>query len=196
MSLRRSSRAASTKLVHNPAPGVAEKPAPRPRNKRPASPERTDGSAPKRTRVAHPNRKSNNAPPAPVRKARSTTKPVVRRTRVEPEGADEVKAKAPKEKPAPLPQSKPYLNALPVPSQPTRPSPLMFAWGAGNFGQFGMGPDVLGELSKPRRNPWVEEQIAKGTFGGEGAGVESIAAGGLHTLFIDEKGTVRWYPPS
>jgi len=67
----------------------------------------------------------------------------------------------------------------------------MFSWGAGNFGQFGMGPDVLGELTKPRRNPWVEEQTEKGTFGGEGAGIESIAAGGLHTLFVDEKGTVR-----
>lgn len=67
----------------------------------------------------------------------------------------------------------------------------MFAWGTGNFGQIGMGPDVLDELSKPRRNPWVEEQIEKGTFGGEGAGLESVAAGGLHTLFTDEKGTVR-----
>lgn len=192
MSLRRSSRAASTKPVTNPAPGVASGP----RNKRPASPERTDGSAPKRTRIAAPTKKSNNAPPAPARKARSTTKPVVRRTRVKPEGADEVKVRVPKEKPAPLPQSKPYLNALPVPPQPTRPGLVTFAWGAGNFGQFGMGPDVLGEMSKPRRNPWVEEQITKGTFGGEGAGVESIAAGGLHTLFVDEKGTVRWYPPS
>jgi hypothetical protein len=59
-------------------------------------------------------------------------------------------------------------------------------------GQFGMGPDQLGEISKPRRNPWVDEQIEDGTFGGEGAGLEAIAAGGLHSLFIDEKGTVNW----
>lgn len=53
-----------------------------------------------------------------------------------------------------------------------------------------MGPDVLNELTKPKRNQWVEEQMEKATFGEEGAGLESIAAGGLHTLFTDEKGTV------
>lgn len=53
-----------------------------------------------------------------------------------------------------------------------------------------MGPDVLDEQTKPKRNIWVEEQIEDGTFGVEGAGIESIAAGGLHTVFIDEKGTV------
>jgi regulator of chromosome condensation len=53
-----------------------------------------------------------------------------------------------------------------------------------------MGPDVLGELVKPRKNAWIERKIEEGVFGGEGAGIECVAAGGLHTLFIDEKGTV------
>jgi regulator of chromosome condensation len=53
-----------------------------------------------------------------------------------------------------------------------------------------MGPDILGELDKPRKNVWVEQHMQQGTFGDEGAGLEFIAAGGLHTLFIDEKGTV------
>ena len=53
-----------------------------------------------------------------------------------------------------------------------------------------MGPDVLGELDKPRKNVWVEQQMEEGTFGEVGAGLESVAGGGLHTLFIDEKGTV------
>ncbi|KII94912.1 hypothetical protein PLICRDRAFT_99133 [Plicaturopsis crispa FD-325 SS-3] len=86
---------------------------------------------------------------------------------------------------------KPYFNPLPTPPEPhLRPAPQLFVWGAGNFGQFGMGPDVLGEFGKPRKNAWVEEQMQKGSFGEAGAGIEAIAAGGLHTMFIDEKGTI------
>lgn len=55
-----------------------------------------------------------------------------------------------------------------------------------------MGEDRLGELHKPTRNRWVEEGVAEGRFGStEGAGLESIAAGGLYSLFIDENGRVR-----
>jgi len=53
-----------------------------------------------------------------------------------------------------------------------------------------MGPDVLGELSKPKRNTWIEEHIEDGTFGEDNAGIESVTCGGLHTIFLDEKGTV------
>jgi regulator of chromosome condensation len=53
-----------------------------------------------------------------------------------------------------------------------------------------MGPDVLAEISKPRRHVWIEKKIEEGIFGEPGAGIESVAAGGLHTVFIDEKGTV------
>jgi regulator of chromosome condensation len=89
-----------------------------------------------------------------------------------------------------VPQQKPYFNALPTPPPKVRPGLQLFAWGAGNFGQFGMGPDVLGELDKPRKNLWVEQRMQDGTFGEIGAGLEFITGGGLHTLFIDEKGTV------
>ena len=55
-----------------------------------------------------------------------------------------------------------------------------------------MGVDSLGELQKPARNKWVEQGMAEGRFGStEGAGLESIAAGGLYSLFVDENGTVR-----
>ena len=92
----------------------------------------------------------------------------------------------------PRPKEPPvYLNALPTPPEHLRPANQIFVWGAGNFGQFGMGPDHLGEFDKPRKNPWIDEKIGSGVFGGEGAGLEAIAAGGLHTMFIDEKGTVR-----
>ena len=89
-------------------------------------------------------------------------------------------------------QTKPYFNPLPVAPEPRRPGLLLFAWGAGNFGQFGMGEDQLGELHKPTRNKWVEQGVAEGRFGPtEGAGFESVAAGGLYSLFVDENGTVR-----
>jgi hypothetical protein len=68
----------------------------------------------------------------------------------------------------------------------------MFVWGAGNFGQFGMGTAFLGDYDKPTRNKLVEEKITQGTFGGEGAGIESVASGGLHTLFVDEAGKVSF----
>ncbi|KAF7770328.1 hypothetical protein Agabi119p4_6302 [Agaricus bisporus var. burnettii] len=83
-----------------------------------------------------------------------------------------------------------HFNPLPTPPLTARPALVLFAWGAGNFGQFGMGPDVLDSLTTPRRNQWVEAQIGNGTFGEIGAGITAIAAGGLHTLFIDENGTV------
>ena len=68
----------------------------------------------------------------------------------------------------------------------------MFVWGTGNFGQFGMGPGMLGEVSKPRRNKWVGQKMEQGAFGATpGSGIVSVAAGGLHTLFADENGVVR-----
>jgi len=60
-----------------------------------------------------------------------------------------------------------------------------------------MGDDHLGEIHKPARNKWAEQGMAEGRFGSiEGAGLESIAAGGLYSLFVDENGTVRvpFYP--
>jgi regulator of chromosome condensation len=80
-----------------------------------------------------------------------------------------------------------------IPPFPTKMSPpaQIFVWGTGNFGQFGMGPAYLDEVSKPTRNTWVEEKISQGVFGsGPGSGIIGVAAGGLHSLFIDENGTV------
>ncbi|TDL29218.1 RCC1/BLIP-II [Rickenella mellea] len=82
------------------------------------------------------------------------------------------------------------VNKLPVPPAHGLPPNQIFAWGAGNFGQFGMGPNNSGEFDKPKKNPWVEKKIEDGGFGDERAGIEAIAAGGMHTMFIDEKGTI------
>ncbi|KIY49434.1 RCC1/BLIP-II protein [Fistulina hepatica ATCC 64428] len=53
-----------------------------------------------------------------------------------------------------------------------------------------MGPDILDERDRPKKNEWVETGVSEGRFGKEGAALESIAAGGLHSVFIDERGTV------
>jgi regulator of chromosome condensation len=83
------------------------------------------------------------------------------------------------------------INAVPEFPAKMVPPAQIFVWGTGNFGQFGMGPSFLDELSKPTRNTWVEEKITQGIFGsGPGSGIVGVVAGGLHSLFIDENGTV------
>ncbi|TFK43674.1 regulator of chromosome condensation 1/beta-lactamase-inhibitor protein II [Crucibulum laeve] len=179
---RRSSRAASVKPASKPPPKLVEKVGPRSRSlattkKRAASPERTPSPPPKRSRTE--NKKSENEPPTrkPASKATSARKPVsTNKTKL---------ASIPE-----ISQLKPYFNPLPTPPEKQRPGASLFVWGAGNFGQFGMGPDYQDEFTKPKRNPWIDEQIEKGTFGEPGAGLESVCAGGLHSIFIDEKGTV------
>jgi regulator of chromosome condensation len=85
----------------------------------------------------------------------------------------------------------PPINAVPEFPAKMDPPAQIFVWGTGNFGQFGMGPNFLSELSKPTRNTWVEEKMAQGAFGpAPGSGIVRVAAGGLHSLFIDENGTV------
>ncbi|KAH9177792.1 regulator of chromosome condensation 1/beta-lactamase-inhibitor protein II [Lactarius sanguifluus] len=83
------------------------------------------------------------------------------------------------------------INAIPPFPAKMSPPAQIFVWGTGNFGQFGMGPSYLDEVSKPTRNTWVEEKMAQGVFGsGPGSGIVGVAAGGLHSLLIDENGTV------
>ncbi|KAI0280172.1 regulator of chromosome condensation 1/beta-lactamase-inhibitor protein II [Russula aff. rugulosa BPL654] len=88
-------------------------------------------------------------------------------------------------------ETEPPINAVPEFPAKMVPPAQIFVWGTGNFGQFGLGPSFLDELSKPTRNTWVEEKIAQGVFGsGPGSGIVGVVAGGLHSLFIDENGTV------
>ncbi|KAH9889561.1 regulator of chromosome condensation 1/beta-lactamase-inhibitor protein II [Cubamyces lactineus] len=84
-----------------------------------------------------------------------------------------------------------WLNPLPVPPTHERPGWQLFGWGGSDSGQLGMDEEVL-EISvpKPRRNRYVENLSREGAFGEKEAGLESIAAGGMHTVFIDETGTV------
>jgi regulator of chromosome condensation len=206
---RRSTRAASAQPVAKPPPKPASRAKPKSEvkgingtsNKRSASPERTTPPPPaKRARADA--KKSENEPPAPVparasRKppsktatAKKASEPAARKTRK----LSPVREVEPASEPKPEPkQLKPYFNPLPTPPEKRRPALLPFVWGAGNFGQFGLGPDVLQELPKPKRHTWAEKKTEDGTFGEEGAGIEFVAAGGLHTVFVDEKGAVRNY---
>ncbi|KAJ8515345.1 hypothetical protein ONZ45_g7233 [Pleurotus djamor] len=207
VAVRRSSRAASAKpssKVPAKAPAKPEskpaaKPKSQPTKKRAASPTRAASPAPKRSRTtetkkseaAAPAKKANGTSAAKSTASKTAAKPPIVKTGAKKPVIPLTKAEKPEKRVAtPIPQQKPYFNPLPVPPPKQRPGLTLWAWGAGNFGQFGMGPDVLGELDKPRKNPWAEAKMQSGEFGEEGAGLETIAAGGLHTLFVDEKGTV------
>lgn len=80
----------------------------------------------------------------------------------------------------------------PIPTLPVPPTALqLFIWGANADGQLGLGA-FLDNLSKPRRHLWVEKKMQDGAFGHRsGAGLVDIAAGGMHTLLIDENSVVR-----
>ncbi|KAI0939150.1 hypothetical protein AcV5_000645 [Taiwanofungus camphoratus] len=190
---RRSSRAASTK----PASKPAEKPATKPAKKSATTGRAAEKPAPKSTKsnaAKRPASPENEPPPAPKR-ARAASKAVPNGTthpsdkEEEPAPARARKASVPPTRKV-VPQTKPYFNPLPAPPQHLRPAPQLFVWGAGNFGQFGMGADLLNEFDKPKKSAWIEEKIQEGLFGESTAGLEAAAAGGLHSLFVDEKGAV------
>ena len=135
--------------------------------------------------------KAEDEPAPPARRGRQRTPGPTKAAATEaPKAQPKPRAKTPVKAAEKRPQVKPYLNPLPTPPPKQRPGLVAFAWGAGNFGQFGMGPDYLGEFDKPKKNAWVEEGIEDGKFGEEGAGIESVASGGLHSVFVDERGTV------
>ena len=59
------------------------------------------------------------------------------------------------------------------------------------MGQFGLGTEGLGEVSRPQIHTWFEQARQTQAFGlAEGAGIEKLAVGGMHNLAIDEVGKV------
>ena len=50
--------------------------------------------------------------------------------------------------------------------------------------------EMLDEITRPRLHAWFEEAIQNGILGGDGAGLETACAGGMHTLAVDELGRV------
>ena len=190
MVLRRSSRSMSAK----PPSAAANPPSKSVPNsqtngtKRPASADSSMAPLPKRSRSV--SQKPENDAPVAGTKSKPNSRSALTGDSAQPATKKLRKLSPIREAPPASKQLKPYFNPLPVPPQKQRPSLLPFFWGTGNFGQFGMGPDVLGEVSKPKRNTWIEEHIEAGAFGEDDAGIESVACGGLHTIFLDERGTV------
>lgn len=187
---RRTSRAPASKAadVDNaaPKPQVNGK-----STKRAASPEPPAAPPAKRSRSAAPKSKSENDPPVPAAERKPRSKVAAAAATPAPKKAKRLSPVREAQAAPEHVQTKPYFNPLPTPPPKQRPGLLPFAWGTGNFGQFGMGPGYLSEISKPRRNAWAEKQIEENKFGEDHAGMESVVSGGLHTIFIDEKGTVR-----
>ena len=119
------------------------------------------------------------------------------RTASPPRSSRRATASSGRRKPAPPQRTRPPrdpdppLNALPAPPPHERPSLRLFSWGTGDSGQLAMGgPFLEHTVTKPRRVTYMEQKGESGVLGGPGAGLESIAAGALHSAMIDEKGTV------
>ena len=188
----------ATKPASKPSAKPASKPAARSRATKRAA-EAEDDDEHRDTSAAPPTKrrkaaaKGDNDVAEPQPKPKSTSRKVAKvgsnDTLVEEENIEK-KGEKPKAEKFKLPKDHTFFNPLPSPPTHSRPAPVLFVWGAGNFGQFAMGEDHLGELEKPTRNKLIEQKIEEGAFGEEGAGLESVAAGGMYTLFVDEQGTV------
>ncbi|PWN38779.1 RCC1/BLIP-II [Ceraceosorus guamensis] len=84
------------------------------------------------------------------------------------------------------------MNALPQPIVQTgisSSSPVqVFVFGTGDMGQNGLGEDALGEIVRPRLHVGFNEMNAQKEIGS--LGIEQIAAGGMHTLAVDNLGRI------
>ena len=191
MALRRSSRSVSAKPPSTTTTKVPQKP---PLDTNLPAPLDTDVSMGSpdipRKRSRSVSQDLENNPPQAASRRKPSSRSTLTESSTQPTAKKSRKLSPIREAPPAPKQLKPYFNPLPVPPQKQRPGLLPFVWGTGNFGQFGMGPNVLGEISKPKRNTWIEERIEDDTFGEDNAGIESVVCGGLHTIFLDERGTV------
>jgi regulator of chromosome condensation len=179
---RTSARSATNKAVAAPA-----KPAPtRTTKKRGASPEssRTPPPVVKRARAG----KAAAAAAAEKEEPMANGDALPRKAKAPPKRATTPALKKHGSKAS----TEPALNEVPAFPEPMRPAGQLFVWGCGDFGQFGLGPKMLQEFSKPKKHTWAEEKMHEGMFGADtDGGIIAIAAGGMHSLFIDENGKVR-----
>lgn len=94
----------------------------------------------------------------------------------------------------------PFPKASAVPSlafnfdlQPPSNNPsALLTFGTGNFGQFGLGPEVLDAIKRPRIHALFNELAKEGALGPNG-GIVDVDCGGLHTLVVDTEGKVWSY---
>jgi regulator of chromosome condensation len=194
-------KAAAPKPVRRPPRAAASRAAPTPA---------TNGkTAPTRGRKRASEDDVEVAPTKAAKKSKSdspaTTDDEAESSLSEPEEAPKPKANGvkktasktkaePAPKKAPVPRKArvvgPTLNGVPIIPEHPRPAYQMLIFGNGDSSQFGMGPDATGEYPRPRMQKFFKTASDEGKLGGEDAGIESIAAGGLHTLAVDEAGKV------
>jgi len=178
---RRSARATKPNSTASGKPAApASKPAPATNKKRRAADD-DDEREPEKPRSK---RAKNGKADAPVKPVKTT---VEKKKSAAP--SKKTNAAAAPKKPAAPRKIKAPLNLVPDFSsslEAENPN-QMFVWGAGNFGQFGMGSDYQDEFDKPKKNNLIEKKTSDGEFGD---GIAVIAAGGMHTMFIDSNGSV------
>ncbi|KAG8949789.1 hypothetical protein FRC04_008329 [Tulasnella sp. 424] len=151
--------------------------------------EETGGSVKKRARIS----KKEKEPSAPTRASRrKLTKASSKASMVKAGLTPSTSKTSLKNKEPRVPKVQPPpLNALPGIPPVVRPARQLFVFGTGNFGQFGLGTDEIGEIKRPKAHSWFNEQMEEGKLGSEpGAGLEMVVAGGMHNLAIDEAGRV------
>ncbi|KAJ7143469.1 RCC1/BLIP-II [Mycena filopes] len=111
--------------------------------------------------------------------------PTTRTRKTEPTAGTKSRAKTTSKRARPA--SPPPLNPIPGPSRATKKQVLL-VHGAFDAGQLGLGDDQEKEVMRPRVHPAVLQQVTDGSLGS--VGVESVAAGGMHSLFIDSNGKI------
>ncbi|KAG8892960.1 hypothetical protein FRC00_011285, partial [Tulasnella sp. 408] len=153
--------------------------------------EETGGSIKKRARIS----KKEKEPSAPTRVSKRKLTKASSKASMAKAGLTPSSSKSslkPKEPRVPKVQAPP-LNPLPGQPPVVRPARQLFVFGTGNFGQFGLGTDEIGEIKRPKAHSWFNQQMEEGKLGTStepGAGLEMVSAGGMHNLAIDEAGRV------
>jgi regulator of chromosome condensation len=142
--------------------------------------------APKRAGVA--TTKKGPAKSVPASRSRATAKiakATVAKTVEKTEATPKPKT------PRVLKPKPPPFNALPTIHSPRLYPIHAFVFGNGDAGQFGLGPDVVDEIGRPKHHSWIKEAIDEGKFGEKGSGFEVLVAGGMHSIAISPNGKVR-----
>ncbi|CCX33475.1 ran exchange factor Prp20/Pim1 [Pyronema domesticum] len=192
---QRSSPKDKAALKEKPAPkekpAVKEKPAPKakPAPKEKAAPKAKAATA-KATKAAKPAAKVAGKPIDAKKVEKKKAAPKVKavpKPKAAPKEKPVPKPKAaPKEKPAPKPKAPPKEKPAPKPlaklTSPPTEKLSVFAFGTGELGELGLGPQPNAKIVKrPRLNAFLDR---------ESVGISAIAYGGMHGACLTHDGKV------
>ncbi|KAF8314935.1 RCC1/BLIP-II [Clavulina sp. PMI_390] len=169
---KRPRRAASVKPAEKPAPKA-----------------RAAAASVAKDAKASKNKENVSTKKAPAKSAKAKATAGSQGSSTTTKKSEKTKDEQPKPKVARVAKPKePTFNALvPIPSPRAYPVHT-YVFGNGDAGQFGLGPDVMDEIPRPRLQTWIEEGIKEGRFGPKGTGFESLVAGGMHSIAISSDG--------